>query len=46
VLAFAASNFPFAFSILRGDTASALAVGAPAGRVSAAIIEEYGAAGN
>ena len=29
VLVFAASNFPLAFSVLGGDTASALAVGAP-----------------
>lgn len=29
VLVFAASNFPFAFSVLGGDTASALACGAP-----------------
>jgi acyl-CoA reductase-like NAD-dependent aldehyde dehydrogenase len=29
VLVYAASNFPFAFSVLGGDTASALAVGAP-----------------
>jgi NADP-dependent aldehyde dehydrogenase len=29
VLVFAASNFPFAFSILGGDTASALAAGCP-----------------
>ncbi len=29
VLVFAASNFPFAFSVLGGDTASALAVGCP-----------------
>jgi NADP-dependent aldehyde dehydrogenase len=29
VLVYAASNFPFAFSVLGGDTASALAAGAP-----------------
>jgi NADP-dependent aldehyde dehydrogenase len=29
VLVFAASNFPFAFSVLGGDTASALATGSP-----------------
>ena len=29
VLVFAASNFPFAFGVVGGDTASALAVGAP-----------------
>ena len=29
VLVYAASNFPFAFSVLGGDTASALATGAP-----------------
>jgi len=29
VLVFAASNFPFAFSVLGGDTASALAAGSP-----------------
>ncbi len=29
VLVFAASNFPFAFSVLGGDTASALAAGCP-----------------
>ncbi|MGC5615100.1 aldehyde dehydrogenase (NADP(+)) [Georgenia sp. Z1491] len=29
VVVFAASNFPFAFSVLGGDTASALAAGAP-----------------
>lgn len=29
VLVYAASNFPFAFSVLGGDTASALAVGCP-----------------
>ena len=29
VLVFAASNFPFAFSVAGGDTASALAAGCP-----------------
>src|SRR6202035_212305 len=29
VLIFSASNFPFAFSVLGGDTASALAAGCP-----------------